>query len=114
MPKPVPLGDLEGHEFVPQAIIGFPISLFAEKLHVSALHDHDDLDDYEAIALITNSGVLIELKHYAGYPKDTTTVYLPEMINNVDQISNVIRNVAFELEIPAGKILWQRSDDPSL
>jgi hypothetical protein len=114
MPKPVPLGSLEGREFIPQAIIGFPISLFAEKLRASISRDHDDLDAYEAIAMVTNGGELVELKHYAGYPKDTTTVYLSEMINDVDQISAIIRTVAFELEIPAGKIIWQRADDPSL
>src|SRR6516162_4716688 len=88
MLKPVPLHSLAGKEFVPQAVIDYPMSFFEEKLRMPAVHEQDDLDEYEAIALIIDDGgVLVELKHYAGYPENTTTIYLSDFINNVAQIS---------------------------
>ena len=113
MLKPVPLHSLAGKEFVPQAVIDYPMSFFEEKLRMPAVHEQDDLDEYEAIALIIDDGgVLVELKHYAGYPENTTTIYLSDFINNVAQISDTIGIVAGELEIPRERIVWQRSDNP--
>lgn len=114
MYKPVPLSWLDGKELIPQAIIDRPISHFAERFKLSFTRGHDDFDRYDAAAIQLNDGLVFELKRYAGYPDNTTTIYLPYDINSIEQISNVISMITSEFNIPRSWISWQRSDDPEL
>jgi hypothetical protein len=114
MSKPVALSALAGTEFVPQAIINWPISRFAEQLHVLVNREHDDFDEYEAVAILTDGGVPVTLKHYAGYPPNTTTIYLPNSFTSLVQISELIATVVGELDVPRSSIVWQRANNPEL
>lgn len=111
--KPVPLSELSGIEFVPQAIVDRPISYFAEKLNVEITRGHDDFDEYEAAAVQVGD-FIVELKHYAGYPPNTTTIYLPYEIEGLARVTLLIDVVADELGISRSWISWQRSLDPTL
>ncbi len=105
-----------GIELVPQAIVARPISYFEKSLGISFVKDRDDLDEFEGAALLINDKLHLALKHYPGYPADTTTIYLPYEINDLAQITEIIRLVADELHISSAWIgfplAWQRSDDP--
>ncbi len=114
MLTPVPLTEL-AEDLVPQAIIGRPISYFASQFNILFTREHDDLDEYDVAALrIGSQGFVFALKHYKGYPKKTTTIYLPASVRSVSTISYVIAAIIDELQIPQSWIVWQRSDDPEL
>lgn len=110
--RQVPLSRLEGHELVPQAIIDRPTSHFTQRLNIPFTRGEDDFDTYEAAALELNGDIVFELKRYSGYPENSTTVYLPYDIDNVEQITRLIAIIADELHIPQTWISWQRRDNP--
>ncbi len=114
MLKPVPLTVLEGYEMIPQAIISRPTSYFAVRHSIPFSHEHDDLDEYEVAAVQIGDGLVFAMKHYQGYPENTTTIYLPDRIKRVTEISYVIEAISRELGISRDLIMWQRSDDPDL
>ncbi len=114
MIRQIPLKDLSRVELIPQAIIAKPTSYFADKFGIKFSTDQDDLDQFEGAALVINDHLQIALKHYHGYPESTTTVYLPYEIRDLKIISETIRRVVAELQIPNAWIAWQRSDGPDL
>jgi hypothetical protein len=111
--KPVPLSALAGTEFVPQAIVDRPISYFAEKLNLPLTLGHDDFDEYEAAAVQVGD-FIVELKHYAGYPENSTTIYLSYEIEDLARVTLLIGVIAEALGISRSWISWQRSLDPTL
>lgn len=108
------LESIAGIELVPQAIVARPISYFEKSLGIRFIKNRDDLDEFDGAALLINDKLHLALKHYPGYPNDTTTIYLPYEISDLAQITEVIRFVADELHISSAWIVWQRSDDPDL
>jgi hypothetical protein len=111
--KPVPLSKLEGQEFVPQAVLDRPTSHFKEALNIPFVRGHDDFDEYEAAAIELN-GFTFELKRYAGYPANSTTIYLPYYVDNLEAIEGFLRAIFAELGVPQNWVSWRRSDDPTL
>ena len=101
-------------DFVPHAIVRRPASYFAESLHMRLIHDADDLDEYEGILLVLNNDMPFALRHYAGHPADTVTIYLPSEYKNVHQITNILNRITRELRIDRSDICWQRIDSPGL
>jgi len=97
---------IAGIELVPQAIVARPISYFEKSLGIRFIKNRDDLDEFDGAALLINDKLHLALKHYPGY--------LPYEINELAQITEVIRFVADELHISSAWIVWQRSDDPDL
>ena len=114
MHKSVPFSRVAGREFVPQAIVDRPLSYFADALKLPIVRGHDDFDEFEATAVELGDHLLVELKHYAGYPPNTTTIYLPYEVTNVERITELIRFISHELGIKNSWISWQRADDPNL
>jgi hypothetical protein len=112
--KQIPLEELAGTELLPQAIIARPISYFSDTLGIQISKSADDFDEFEGAALRLNGELSFALKHYAGYPDETTTIYLPYTIRDVAQITAAIRRIAKELHIASVWIAWQRMDDPNL
>lgn len=112
--KPVPLAELAGHDLIPQAIINRPTSHFASMFKIPFTREHDDLDEYEVAALRIGDRLVFALKHYAGYPPNTTTIYLPDSITQIGEITQIIGVIADELRISRDWIVWQRVDDPYL
>ncbi|HEU0218304.1 MAG TPA: hypothetical protein VFQ90_16745 [Stellaceae bacterium] len=115
--KPISPESVADIEFIPQAIVSQPPSYFSRRLNVKFAHDHDDFDDYE-VAVFEFSGYgdrfPFTLMRYAGYPDDTTTIYLPMAIKELPRITKTIQVIAKDLDIPAGWIVWQRADNPEL
>lgn len=99
-------------ELIPQAILSKPLSYFEQQLQFKIVQGEDDLDIFEGLALATNEGLPFALKHYPGYPPDTTTIYLLPKFRDVAEISKVIRMIVEELRLPLSAIEWQRSDNP--
>ncbi len=110
----IPLEELAGTELLAQAIIARPISYFSDALGIQIAKGVDDFDEFEGAALRLNGNLPFALKHYAGHPDETTTIYLPYTINDVAQITAIIRRIAEELHIAHIWIAWQRMDNPNL
>ncbi len=113
MLRPVPPNEFGSIEWIPQAIISRPVSYFERHFGYQFVQGSDDLDDYEEATFLLN-GLPVALMHYRGYPKDTTTVYLPFGLRDVAQILQVIGAIAKALALPPDAISWQRSDNPNL
>ena len=108
---------IAGMELIPQAIVARPTAHFSKRLNVTFAHEHDDLDDYEVAAFeLLGYGPALQfaLKHYAGYPADTTTIYLPFEVRDVEHVTHVIQLIAEDFGIQSGWIVWQRANDPTL
>jgi hypothetical protein len=114
MIKPVPLSQLDGQELIPQAIINRPTSHFASQFKIPFTSGHDDFAFFEAAAVQLNDDIVFELKRYVGYPENTTTIYLPYNIRDIEYVSRLIGIIADELHIPMNWISWQRRDNPEL
>jgi hypothetical protein len=94
-----PTGGAGGNQLLPQAIIARPISYFRDALGIRISKSIDDFDEFEGAALRLNGELPFALKHYAGYPDETTTIYLPCTIRDVAQITTMIRRITKELHI---------------
>lgn len=112
-------GFLDGRDLVPQATIGRAPSFFARERNIDFIRSRDDFDDYLGADLLIKSdnlqqAVAVALRRYAGYPENTTTLYLPFDIEDISVISGIVSAVMFELRIPGEWLEWQRENDPIL
>jgi hypothetical protein len=114
MLRPIEIGELGGIDLIPQAIIRKPISYFDGRFGIRLVDDHDDQDKYQGAALSLNGELRFALKHYAGYPADTTTVYLSREFRDVKEITGIVAKILREFELPSSVLCWQRADDPDL
>jgi hypothetical protein len=114
MLRPIAFRDTESRDFIPQAVIGRPVSYFTTSMNIQFFDGHDDLDDFQGAALVLNGRLPFLLKHYKWHPKDTITVYLPDDIQNIDQITDAILLIMQELRLSKGTLIWQRADNPDL
>ncbi len=112
MLKPISFSELKKHDLVPQAILGKPISYFSPMFKRYVVKEEDDLDSYEGIAFVLNGNLNFALKHYRGYPKGTTTIYLPSEIRDISKITKIIERIVEELNLSSDTIQWQRRDNP--
>lgn len=103
-------------EFIPQAVIKRPIELLARRLDTSVVYATDDLDDFAGFSATydNQSSLPLAFKHYRGYPKDTTTIYLPPHIVDVEVITRLIAEILKDLRLEQSDLDWQRKDDPDL
>ena len=101
-------------DFVPQAVIGRPRSYFEKSLHIKFSRGDDDFDRYEEAAFWLNNDLPFVLRHYAGHPANTTTLYLPRTYREVDEITSIVGRIINELSIDRDDVIWQRADDPDL
>jgi hypothetical protein len=108
------MDELLKEDMIPHAIIGKSPSSLAEYLKIKLIISRDGLDEFEGAALSINRGPRFALKHYRGYPAETTTIYLPHYIQRLDQISSTIMLIADALHIPKSWIVWERKNDPDL
>lgn len=106
--------NLREMDLVPQAIIGRPVSYFVDSLNIRLMTGHDDLDEFEGASLLLNDETPFALRHYAGHPEGTVTIYLPREYRDVDQITNIVRLIVSDLHVDRGDVIWQRADDPDL
>jgi hypothetical protein len=100
-------------EVIPQAIINLPVSQVVGKL-ATVTTGSDDLDTFEGASFKLDSKLEIAVRHYRGYPDNTATIYIDREINDVDEITVLIRKILSEFHLTEDKLSWERARDPDL
>src|SRR5713226_3227673 len=90
MLRTVPFSELSKLDLIPQAIISRPLSYFHKQLKIEISQGEDDLDVFEGAALWVDNRLPFALKHYPGYPDNTTTVYLSDEFTDIGEITRMI------------------------
>ena len=114
MLRTVSFSEVSKLDLIPQAIINKPLSYFHKHLKIEIVHGRDDLDEFEGAALLVDNALPFALKHYPGYPDNTTTIYLSHELKDLEEISRAISIIVKELRLPKKAVSWQRSDNPEL
>jgi hypothetical protein len=116
MIKPFPLNDLQNKiELVPQAILLRSIWEIAKKLDFKVEKGQDDFDSYEGFgAYYGDLNLIFAVMHYRGYPKETSTIYLPRDVKQVEKITETIHLLVKEMYVSENEIEWERAHDPTL
>ncbi len=97
-------------EWVPVAVIKRPVSFF-EGMGLHFFESHDDLDIYRGtreIELDDLAGHEFVLRHYRGYPEDTTAVYLPFEVTDKEVFARLVSYVLRQWRLPRNAISWHR------
>jgi hypothetical protein len=114
MIKPVPLHMIiDQYEFVPQAIIAETVYELAKRFGSTVEKGHDDLDEYQGTAAWVDE-FPFTVMHHRGHPTDTSTIYLPFEIADVDEITDIVSRIASELKLSPKSVTWQRKNNPAL
>ena len=106
-------GLLEKIELTPQAVISQSVFDLARRFDSPIEKGTDDFDHYYGTAFLLDDHLPFALMHYEGHPKDTSTIYLPQKIKDLNEITKLIDLITSELQVTTS-ILWQRKDDPDL
>jgi hypothetical protein len=111
--KSTPLpGVLKNSEFIPQAIVRRPVDAFARP-GADVFSGTDDLDEYRGVGFLFGN-VAFTIMHYKGHPADTSTIYLPPDIRDLQAINKVLRAIFSHFKVRDGDIAWQRKDSVDL
>lgn len=89
---------------VPQAIFWRPLVYFA----VAIRQERDDLDEYEAATYSIGNRVTFDLRHYAGHPHFTVSLYLPFEVQDETQIIELVDLIVSGLKLPTSAVAWKR------
>lgn len=109
--KPVP----DNMDFIPQAILSVPLSRIAETQELPIEHGVDDLDEFDGVTLYTEGMAFpVAIRHYAGHPPGTVTLYFPLEVRNLADITQSVALTVHSLNLNSTDILWQRKDNPEL
>lgn len=92
-------------EVAPHAIFWRPISYFAVDVHL----DDDNLDQYKYISYAIDNNPF-ELRVYKGQPQSTTTLYLPEDIEDEEKILALVGRVMAATTVPQTSLAWKRGE----
>jgi hypothetical protein len=112
--KPLAMRDVVTSGFLPQAVISRSAESLARRLNVKFAQGHDDFDDYVGAAFALNGNTPFAIKRYQGHPRDTVTLYLPQEIRKLEDITALIATILSELDLDKAALSWQRADDPDL
>jgi hypothetical protein len=94
------------YDVAPQAIFWRALKYFS----VCIRKREDDLDEFEALSFIIGNDIRFDLRTYAGHPKYTVTLYLPNDIVDEAEISRIIKAVVEKMSVPKNAIAWQRGE----
>lgn len=108
-------------ELVPQAILNKPVRDVIGR-HALVSLDWDELDLFEGASfkldsdpsLNIGSELEIAVRHYRGYPVNTSAIYIDRKISDVHQISALIRLILKEFNLSEDVLSWERADNPEL
>jgi hypothetical protein len=100
-------------EVVPQAIINRAVFDVVGK-YSDVMKDSDDFDHFEGASFKLNSNLEIAVRHYQGYPENTSTIYIDRKIQKVEEISALIRVILKEFDLPEDALCWERAKNPEL
>lgn len=94
-------------QWVPQATLKIPVDFF-RKRGIKFHEGNDDLDQFVGSDLLDAEGRMFILRSYRGYPKGTTTVYLPFELDSASEIKSAIATILRRFEVPQNALSWQR------
>jgi hypothetical protein len=98
---------LRSYEFVPHAIVGQPVTAVARRMGHWTFRGSDDLDVFTGTAFRFH-GMPIAIKHYAGHPASTSTIYIDASVSDRRQIAETIDGVLSALGLPDEDVQWTR------
>jgi hypothetical protein len=100
-------------DFVPQAILDVPLSHFSDKFGLEIESSQDDFDEYDGAYQVVDD-VLMAIRHYAGHPPNTATLYFPSTVKDLETITDLIGAFTQHFGLTSGQLQWQRKDNPDL
>jgi hypothetical protein len=107
--------DFETIDFIPQAVFQGSVAHFSKIVGAPVSQSSDDLDTFDGIVFVSKSiNQPVAIRHYAGYPEGTVSVYLPRAVSDVVQITDMVKELAAELRLSASDKIWERKDNPEL
>jgi hypothetical protein len=92
------------YDVVPQAIFWRPLRYFTMLIR----EGEDGLDEYQAASFIVGNDTRFDLRTYAGHPDFTVTLYLPEGLDDREEISRIVKSVIRDMVVPKRAVAWQR------
>jgi hypothetical protein len=115
-PAPIPaVANFTGIEFVPQAILRVPVSTLAARLGRPVIHAQDDLDEFDGVNFFSETiQSPVAMRHYAGHPDGTVSLYLPRDVTNIGRITDMIGSLVRDFRVAPQDIIWERQDNPDL
>jgi hypothetical protein len=99
-------------EFVPQVVLGLTETEARQRFGLES--GEDDFDTFVGAAFIIDHDLEFVIKHYAGHPPDTFTVYMARTISDIDEITRNIRRIVEYLDLSLHNLQWERADDPDM
>lgn len=100
-----PAARAEG-DVVPQAIFWRPIEYFSAKVRSG----EDELDSFRFATYGIGNQLTFDLRHYAGHPARTVTMYLPLSISKLKDIREATTLVVGGLLLPTLAVAWRRGE----
>jgi hypothetical protein len=94
------------YDVIPQAIFWRALRYFT----VTTRNGVDGLDEFKATSFTIGNDIRFDLRAYAGHPKLTATLYLPNEISEQAEISRIIKIVIRDMEVPKAAVAWQRGE----
>jgi hypothetical protein len=94
------------YDVTPQAIFWRALKYFT----VLIRQGEDGLDEFRAASFAIGNDIRFDLRTYAGHPEFTVTLYLPNDINDKEEVSRVIKIVIRDMVIPKSAVAWQRGE----
>lgn len=93
-------------EVVPQAIIWRPLRYCT----LVVRQGQDDLDKYTGASFAIGNDIRFDLRVYRGHihAEVTVTLYLPEEMQDENQVADAISTVIREMAIPVSAVAWRR------
>jgi hypothetical protein len=92
------------YDVIPQAVFWRPLHYFTMVIR----EGEDGLDRYNGASFTIGNDLRFDLRAYRGHPEFTVTLYLPEGVDDENEISEAIDRVIKEMVIPASAVAWRR------
>ena len=108
-----PHRDMSAITWVPQAVIGVPISYLQEKNGLRFSEGSDDLDIFMGSEMLEVKGHEYLLRQYRGYPPDQIEVCLPFEVSDAKEIMRLVDAIIDQLHVSPAKVTWHRGMDTS-
>lgn len=95
-------------DVIPQAIIWRPLRYCTLIIR----NGQDDLDKYQGASFAIGNDIRFDLRVYQGHihADVTVTLYLPEDVQDEDEVAAVVRRVTEEMGIPLSAVAWERGE----
>ncbi len=93
-------------DLVEQAVIGIPVSYFADRKGIAFERDCDDLDYFDGAFFTLDDNITkFALIHYRGNPENHTALYLDRALQGAD-LSKIVEHILGSFDIPGGYLTW--------